>query len=195
MKYMPAVFSAIVWGSGQFLNRQKLKGLILFGLQIVFVSLELFTAAAWRNAARLTAEAAERFDPGIFLQFLSEQLGSIHSYGFFIKGVWGLVTLGTIPRTQDAVVFDHSIMLMLGGIIAVVVLLIFAAIWVWNIRDAYKTHLKLEGGVYVSSVQYFRDLWKNSFEYIMIAPGLILVLFISVVPIIFSVLVALPITT
>jgi len=190
MKYMPAVFSAIVWGSGQFLNRQKLKGLILFGLQIVFVSLELFTATAWRNAARLTAEAAERFDPGIFLQFLSEQLGSIHSYGFFIKGVWGLVTLGTIPRTQDAVVFDHSIMLMLGGIIAVVVLLIFAAIWIWNIRDAYKTHLKLEGGVYVSSVQYFRDLWKNSFEYIMIAPGLILVLFISVVPIIFSVLVA-----
>jgi len=190
MKYMPAVFSAIVWGSGQFLNRQKLKGLILFGLQIAFVSLELFTATAWRNAARLTAEAAERFDLGIFLQFLSEQLGSIHSYGFFIKGVWGLVTLGTIPRTQDAVVFDHSIMLMLGGIIAVVVLLIFAAIWIWNIRDAYKTHLKLEGGVYVSSVQYFRDLWKNSFEYIMIAPGLILVLFISVVPIIFSVLVA-----
>jgi len=42
----------------------------------------------------------------------------------------------------------------------------------------------------VSSVDYFRNLWDTAFEYIMIAPGMILVLFISIVPIIFSILVA-----
>ena len=34
MKYLTAGFSAIIWGSGQFLNKQKLKGLIFFALQI-----------------------------------------------------------------------------------------------------------------------------------------------------------------
>jgi len=203
MKYVPAVFSAIVWGSGQFLNGQKLKGAIFLGLQVAFVSLELFTAAAWRNAARLTALATEHygggFNPWYFFRYLGDQLGCIHNFGFFIKGIWGLVTLGTVPRGADgcdrcgalgAEVFDHSIMLMLGGILAVITLLIFGLIWIWNIRDAYKTRVRIAGGEHVSSVQYFRDLWKNAFEYIMITPGIILVLFISIVPIVFSMLVA-----
>ncbi|MCL2600380.1 MAG: hypothetical protein FWD88_04280, partial [Treponema sp.] len=193
MKYVAAGFSAIVWGSGQLLNGQKLKSLIFFGIQVALVSLELFTAVAWRNAARLTAasaEAAERLDLGVYFEYLGRQFDSIYNYGFFIRGIWGLVTLGTRPRYRGAEVFDHSIMLMLGGIIAVVTLLIFGAIWIWNIRDAYMTRIKLDGGIRVSSVQYFQGLWKNSFEYIMITPGLILVLFISVVPIIFSMLVA-----
>ena len=190
MKYIAAIYSAVVWGVGQVLNKQKLKGLIFFALQLVLVSIELLTASAWKNAARLTAEAVGRFDLGFFLQSLSAQLCDIHNYGFFIKGVWGLFTLGTIPRTRGAEVYDHSVMLMLGGIIAVFVLLIFLAIWLYNIRDAYMTRQKMEGGLSISSAQYFRDLWKNSFEYIMITPGLLLVLFISLVPIVFSILVA-----
>jgi len=191
MKYVVAIYSGIVWGSGQLLNKQKLKALIFFIFQIAFISIELMTAAAWKNAARLTAESAGRFDLVAFLRFLPEQLGDIHNHGFFIKGIWGLFTLGTIPRVKGAEVYDHSIMLMLGGIITVLVLLIFCAIWIWNIRDAYKTRQKIEtAGKYVSSVQYFREIWKNSFEYIMITPGLLLVLFISLVPIIFSILVA-----
>jgi len=190
MKYITAGFSAVVWGSGQFLNKQKLKGLIFFVLQIAFISIELLTWSVWRNAARLTVERAGAFNWGVFLSFVPEQLRDIHNYGFFIKGVWGLVTLGTIPRVHDAPVYDHSIMLLLGGIIAVLALLIFCAIWIWNISDAYKTRVKLDKGMRVTSVQYFRELWKNSFEYIMITPGLLLVLFISLVPIVFSILVA-----
>jgi len=191
MKYLPAVFSAFIWGSGQFFNKQKLKAVILFALQIIYISIEFLTASAWKTAARLTSIANDGvFNLGVYFSKLSEQLGDIHSYGFFIKGVWGLFTLGEKARVSGAEVYDHSIMLMLGGIIAVFVILIFTAIWIWNIRDAYKTRVKLEGGVEITSVQYFRDLWKNSFEYIMISPGLLLVLFISLVPIVFSILVA-----
>jgi arabinogalactan oligomer/maltooligosaccharide transport system permease protein len=190
MKYIVAVYSGLVWGSGQFVNKQKLKGLILFVLQIAFISIELLTSGAWKNAARLTAESLGRFDAGVFFNHFFEQLHDIHNYGFLIKGVWGLFTLGTIPRVRAAAVYDHSIMLMLGGIIAVLVLLIFGVIWIWNIRDAYKTRMKIDEGKYISSLQYFREIWKNSFEYIMITPGLLLVLFISLVPIIFSILVA-----
>ena len=192
MKFLTAIYSAIVWGSGQFANRQKIKGLILFFLQISFIAIELTTSSAWSNAAKATTMQTQgRFETGLFFSNLSEQLGDIHNYGFFIKGVWGLFTLGTIPRERAAEVYDHSIMLMLGGIIAVIALLVFALIWIWNIRDAYKTRKKIEEkGVYVSSIQYFRNVWKNSFEYIMISPGLILVIFISLVPILFSILVA-----
>jgi arabinogalactan oligomer/maltooligosaccharide transport system permease protein len=190
MKYITAVFSAIVWGSGQFLNKQKIKGLIFFVFQIAFISIELLTCSVWRNAARLTVERAGHQDWGVFLSFIPEQLRHIHNYGFFIKGIWGLITLGTIPRLHDAPVYDHSIMLLLGGIIAVIALFVFCAIWIWNISDAYITRKKIDKGQYISSVQYFRELWKNAFEYIMITPGLILVLFISLVPIIFSILVA-----
>jgi len=190
MRYLAAVYSGVVWGSGQFLNKQKLKGLIFFIFQIAFISIELLTSASWKNAARLTAQALGRFDLGVFLKFWNGQLSDIHNYGFFIKGIWGLVTLGTVPRVKAAAVYDHSIMLMLGGIITVLVLLIFAAIWIWNIRDAYKTRREIESGKSVSSLEYFNELWKNSFEYIMITPGLLLVLFISLVPIVFSILVA-----
>jgi len=190
MKCLVAVYSAIVWGSGQFVNKQKLKGLIFFVFQVIFISIELLTGTVWRNAAKLTAEAAGRLDLGTFFSFIPAQLRDIHNYGFFIKGIWGLFTLGSIPRVHAAAVYDHSIMLMLGGIIAIIALFLFCAIWIWNIRDAYKTRVKIEEGAQISSVQYFRDLWKNSFEYIMITPGLLLVLFISLVPIIFSILVA-----
>ena len=190
MKYLPAVSSAIVWGSGQFINKQKLKGLIFFALQILFISIELLSASAWRNVARITAETGARLDLNLFLSLMAEQLRDIHNYGFFIKGAWGLVTLGTIPRVHAAAVYDHSIMLMLGGILAIIALLLFGAIWFWNIRDAHKTRQKMDQGICISSVQYFRDLWKNAFEYIMISPGLLLVLFISLVPILFSILVA-----
>jgi arabinogalactan oligomer/maltooligosaccharide transport system permease protein len=81
-------------------------------------------------------------------------------------------------------------MLMLGGIIALMLFLIFAALWVWNVADAYKTRKAMKTGKHVTSVQYFRDLWNSAFEYITIAPGMVLVIFISIVPIIFAILIA-----
>jgi arabinogalactan oligomer/maltooligosaccharide transport system permease protein len=196
MKYLAAVYSALIWGSGQFINRQKLKGLIFFVMQIAFVSIELCTSSVWNRAAAELVKAAGFADwsfpekASFFLGTLGESLGDIHNYGFFIKGLWGLVTLGTIPRSPSAEIYDHSIMLMLGGIIAVLVLLLFAAVWVWNISDAYRTRRRIDGGEQISSGDYFRGLWKKSFEYIMVSPGMILVIFISIVPIVFAVLVA-----
>ncbi|GHU31744.1 sugar ABC transporter permease [Spirochaetia bacterium] len=171
MKYVTAVCSALIWGSGQFFNKQKLKALFFFIFEALFIFIELITRG----------------------ESHPEVAGStFRDAGFFIKGIWGLVTLGSISRENSRVtVYDHSVMLMLAGIIAIMVLLIFVAIWIWNIRDAYKTRVAMESGVkYVSSVQYFQNLWNTAFEYIMIAPGLLLVIFISIVPIFFAILVA-----
>ncbi|MDR2521149.1 MAG: sugar ABC transporter permease [Spirochaetaceae bacterium] len=199
MKYIAALYSAVVWGSGQFLNKQKLKGVIFFALQVGCISCELFTAPFWRNIARAAAADGAFAALGgagavekcrFFFARLGEQLADIHNWGFFVKGVWGLVTLGSVPRVHGAEVYDHSIMLMLGGIIAVLVLALFAAVWIFNIRDAYKTRVQIENGVRLSSIDWFRHLWRSSFEYIMIAPGILLVIFISIIPIVFAILVA-----
>jgi arabinogalactan oligomer/maltooligosaccharide transport system permease protein len=171
MNIVPPICSALVWGSGQFINKQKAKGLIFFLLQAVLVSFELLTRRGG-------------YDPAV-------QDSQFRSAGYFIRGLWGLFTLGSIPRESSRQpVYDHSVMLMLGGIIAFMALLIFAAFWVWNIVDAYKTRKGIEAGKRVTSVQYFREVWDKAFEYIAIAPGMFLVIFISIVPIIFAILVA-----
>jgi arabinogalactan oligomer/maltooligosaccharide transport system permease protein len=171
MSIVAAICSTLIWGSGQLFNKQKIKGLFFFVFYLIFAGIELFTGSI--NILTGNAEAQFR------------------NAGFFIRGIWGLITLGTIPRENSSVrVYDHSIMLMLGGIIASMVLLIFLLIWAWNILDAYRTRKRIEGGERISSVQYFKNLWTASFEYIMIAPGMILVVFISIVPIVFAILVA-----
>jgi arabinogalactan oligomer/maltooligosaccharide transport system permease protein len=171
MRGITALCSALLWGSGQLINKQKIKALIFFLFQLLLAGIELGTG----SIRIISGNAAPAF----------------RNAGFFIRGLWGLITLGTIPRTDSSVkVYDHSIMLMLSGIIAMMVLLVFALIWIWNIRDAYRTRVRIEGGEHTGSVQYFKNLWTNFFEYIVIAPGMLLVIFISIVPIIFAVLVA-----
>ncbi|MDR2397152.1 MAG: sugar ABC transporter permease [Spirochaetaceae bacterium] len=153
------------------MNKQKLKGLMFFMIQVLFVAIEVLT----RRGAYDPSVPGSRF----------------RNAGYFVRGLWGLITLGAVPRESSRQpVYDHSVMLMLGGIITLMVFLIFAALWVWNIMDAYKTRRALEEGTRLSSVQYFLNLWDSAFEYIAIAPGMLLVLFISIVPIIFAILVA-----
>jgi len=171
MKIIVSLCSAVVWGSGQIINMQKIKGLLFFAMQCIFLFIELSTGTL--NV----------------LMGISEP--SFRNCGYFTKGLWGIITLGETPRLDSTVLaFDHSIMLMIGGIISTVVLLIFALLWIWNIRDAYRSRVKIEQGERVSSIDYIKDLWKSSFEYIMITPGAILVLFISVIPVLFTSLIA-----
>ena len=171
MKIIVALCSAIVWGSGQVINKQKLKGLVFFLIQGIFVFIELSTGTL--NVLTGISEPTFR------------------NSGYFTKGLWGLITLGEIPRLGSAtLVFDHSILLMVGGIISTVILLLFILVWIWNIKDAYMSRKSIEDGEKTSSVQYVKNLWEKSFEYIMITPGTILVLFISVIPIVFSVAIA-----
>ena len=171
MKIVVALCSAVVWGSGQLINKQWLKGLIFFFMQCILFFVELTSGTL--DVITGAVEPAFR------------------NCGYFIKGLWGLFTLGDILRESSAtLVFDHSIMLLIGGLISTVILLIFALIWLWNITDAYRARRIMEQGKKMSSIAYFKSLWKSSFEYIMITPGAILVLFICVVPVLFSILIA-----
>lgn len=56
--------------------------------------------------------------------------------GFFTRGIWGLITLGEKPGAKTG---DHSMMLMISGVIVVLLLLMVLGIYIWNIRDAWRS--------------------------------------------------------
>ncbi len=134
--------------------------------------------------------------------------------GFFVKGAWGLATMGSIPQTtlyqHKGIAFllpnsgtqtiearsieiegHHSTQLLLRGIISMLVVIYILFIFVWNIKDAYRTSKIIkETKVSPNERKYFAALYENFFEYIVLTPALILITFISVMPIFFGLAVA-----
>ncbi len=134
--------------------------------------------------------------------------------GFFVKGIWGLITMGTIPQKtlyqHEVMSFllpssgtvsiearsieiagHHSTQLLLRGIIAALVLIYVSFIYIWNIKDAYKTSLVISETKKVPKErEYFANLYENFFEYIVLTPALLLITFISIMPIFFGLAVA-----
>ncbi|OON90726.1 MAG: sugar ABC transporter permease [Epulopiscium sp. Nele67-Bin002] len=167
------LLSIFVWGSGQFfIGKQRIKGLLFFLMQAIVVGVELNTGY-WVEL--------------ISAQQLSEFQMRLHG-GFFTKGIWGLITLGEVPGAKGG---DHSMMLMITGIIAAMLLIIIGLIYVWNLKDAYATGKLIdEKQTYISSKDYFKSLYETKFEYIVLSPIVLAVLFISIMPILFSILTA-----
>ncbi|MGL5677417.1 MAG: carbohydrate ABC transporter permease [Cellulosilyticaceae bacterium] len=166
------MMSLFVWGSGQFfVGKQRIKGLMFFLIQMILLSIELST--------------------GYWFEYL---LGMIDQFkfrlhgGFFSKGIWGLITLGEIPGARGG---DHSMMLLINGIIVALFVGIIVLLCVWNIRDAYMVGKAIdETGTYETSKQYFIKLYDKKFEYIVLTPAILAILFITVMPMLFAFLTA-----
>ncbi|WP_416147629.1 carbohydrate ABC transporter permease [Salipaludibacillus sp. HK11] len=172
--WVVGLLSALIWGLGQFVNRQYLKGLLFLGIGGAVLMTEWVT--------------------GRYVYLVDGFQISEHG-GFFVKGIWGLLTLGTEPRTMGVSGLsggDHSIVLMVNGIIAVLFLMIILFFYCWNIRDAVKVRKKmvLSGEHAESSLSYFSKLWESMYAYLVLSPGLILLLFVSVLPITFGIMIA-----
>lgn len=134
--------------------------------------------------------------------------------GFFSKGIWGIITLGDVPLTSvskhevlgfllpatsgDSLEYNqiqieghHSTRLLLNGLISVIAMLYLFIVYVWNIRDAYNTSIKqYESKERIKEGKYFKDLYENFFEYIVLSPAVIIISFISIMPILFGIAVA-----
>lgn len=166
------LLSVLFWGGGQFfIGKQRIKGLIYFLLQVIFLGIELRTGYWIEYFCGLVPKFSLR----------------LHG-GFFTKGIWGLITLGTKPGIKGG---DHSTKLLINGIIVVLALLLFLFIYIMNIRDAYRTGKLLdEGGSYLSSKDYIKKTYQKAFPLIVLTPILVLIAFIVVMPIIFSILTA-----
>lgn len=171
--WVVGVFSSVIWGVGQAVNRQFLKGIIFFCMFVGSIGIELLTGNY------VSMEHGFRFR---------------ENGGFFLKGIWGLITLGTQPRKMGITGLtagDHSIVLMVNGIIAIMFLAVILFFYIWNIRDAVKVRKTInETGVWQKSSDYFKKLWESTYAYIVLSPTILLLLFVSLLPIVFGILIA-----
>lgn len=104
----------------------------------------------------------------------------VTTWNFIDIGIWGLYTLGTTPREH------HSIQLLIQGLISLIVLAFGFAIYIYNIIDARKDgKAREEGQSKPSLLGGMNNFYDNGFPYFMILPGLLMLLFIVVVPLLF----------
>jgi ABC-type sugar transport system permease subunit len=115
----------------------------------------------------------------------------ILAHNSIFKGLIGLVTLGDPHPELPVKLRDHSIFMMINGLIVVIVLAIFFAVYVFNIINTKKNAEKIiKAGRFPSLKETRSDLAENSFAVSGIVPAVIMVAFFTVIPLLFSALVA-----
>lgn len=104
---------------------------------------------------------------------------------FLNIGLWGIVTLGTeVPR-------DHSIFLLVNGVISILVVGIGLGFYYFNIYDAFQNGKKRDNGVKLNTLkEQYHNVVDKGFPYLMVGPGFLLLIFVVIFPIIFMLLLA-----
>ncbi|MDC3418587.1 sugar ABC transporter permease [Aquibacillus salsiterrae] len=122
-----------------------------------------------------------RFIKGTIL-IIVEAAFLITMYDFINIGLWGIVTLGTIPRV------DHSIILLIQGIIAVLVLAFAIGLYIFNIIDAKRDAEKLRDGEKIPTLMdSMKNTYDKGFPYMLVIPGLFMLVFVVILPLLFMV--------
>jgi arabinogalactan oligomer/maltooligosaccharide transport system permease protein len=184
-------------GLGQARNKQWYKAIPIFAVLLVFLIIE-FTTGSYMYA--LSGEIAD------FPAAAGEPFYFFRDYGgFFTKGIWGLVTLGELTlgnayRGETIVIYDriftwksadNSQVLLGEGVIAFSLLLLLATTWYFSIKDAYQSHIDyVKNNIVEEYKDFIRRVWDDFFAYIIIIPAVILILFFTLIPFLFSFLVA-----
>lgn len=111
------------------------------------------------------------------------EIAFIVTFADFIGlGLWGIATLGTIPK------LDHSIFLLVYGILSILLIAIAAVIYVVNIRDARKQAEQIrEGWQRPNLKEALKQSYLQSFPYVLSVPGFVLLIFVVVFPLMFAI--------
>lgn len=100
-------------------------------------------------------------------------------------GLWGIVTLGVeVPR-------DNSIFLLIEGILALIVVVFGLGLYAFNFYDAFHNGKKRDHGIQLTTLrQQYRNVVDKGFPYLILSPGMFLLIFVVIFPILFVVLLA-----
>src|SRR5690625_5904459 len=97
----------------------------------------------------------------------------ITTWNYIDIGIWGLYTLGTVPREH------HSIQLLIQGLISLIVLLFGIAIYIYNIRDARGDAIARENGKKKETLlQGIKNFYDQGFPYFLILLFFLMLLFV-----------------
>ncbi len=113
----------------------------------------------------------------------------------YLRGLWtlgdqpsGLVKVGKLTQMVEG---DHSIFLLIKGLMALLAALLAVALYAAGIRDAYKTGVLREAGQKIRTFrQTLRAMSQRNFAYLVLLLPAVFILFLTVLPLIFSILLA-----
>ena len=113
---------------------------------------------------------------------------------FVSQGLWGLITLGEVPQRIEGgkvVHGDHSVFLMIYGIMSLLLLLIFLVVYIMNFLDARKVgKIRHQGKAAMNIRSSIASLLEKGFPYLLLSPAALFTIFLTVLPLIFGILIA-----
>ncbi|RKD22391.1 carbohydrate ABC transporter membrane protein 1, CUT1 family (TC 3.A.1.1.-) [Caminicella sporogenes DSM 14501] len=113
----------------------------------------------------------------------------IFTIPYFKHSIWGLITLGDKPLhfVNGIAQGDHSIILLIQGIISLLVIMLFILIYFINIKDAKNTAEIIQKGEEKRTFREFlKYIWDKYFPMFMLTPTILAVIFVTLLPIIFT---------
>lgn len=117
----------------------------------------------------------------------------LFSIPYFSKGIWGLITLGERPLyyKNGLAMGDHSLVLLIQGILAILILFVICIIYIINIKDAKSSGEAREAGrSHMGFVELVKYIWDKYFHFIMLTPAMLSLLFITLLPILVTIAIA-----
>lgn len=140
----------------------------------------LFVKGYW---SVITLGVAEKIDFNEFNNLRDALLGTSGS-------AYPLSSVVT-PAESVPILGHISTMLMLQGLIAIIGSLFFLIPMVWSIKDAYQvSEAKRKKEEVLKEGKYFKSVYEDFFEYIILSPALFVLAFISIMPITFGFIMA-----
>ena len=117
---------------------------------------------------------------GITLLFIIEMIT------FGANAITGLFTLGSVP------IQDHSLFIMIGGTLQLIIMVIFLAFYALNIYDAkvvakrWKTDLKVN----TTAKEVLYNVYDHGFPYLLIIPAYLMMAFTIIFPVLVTLFMA-----
>ena len=156
--------SHFIFGSGNLMHGQIIKGLIYLGLQVLIIFF-------------LVASPEVNDTPYGFKALANLGLGGVEPR----VDEW---TLEPIPGTNDA-------LRLLFGIITIAVIILYFIIWNSNVKSSFKADMdKKIGKKPTSFKEDIKDLFDKKFHLLMITPTMLAALIFTVLPTIFMISIA-----
>ena len=105
---------------------------------------------------------------------------------------FSLFTTPGFQLSENIPIQGHvSTMILLEGLIGVISSLFFFIFMTWGILDAYRvSEQRRKEEKVLKDIDYFKDVYESSYEYIILSPAMFVLAFISIMPIVFGFMIA-----
>jgi len=153
--------SIFIMGAGYLAHRQIIKGLLVTGMEILFIAYMYF------------------FGVGYLEKF--KTLGTVQ-----YESKFDVITMQNVVND-----YDNSFMILLLGVITIVLILLFIAIWMVNMTSVYYIQDEDEQGHHINTfIEDIKEMFDNKFHITLLSLPVTGVLLFTIVPLLIMIAVA-----